>query len=176
MNWPTFILNSRYKEIFLIMRDGRTMNFGRMRPSGKGFTLIDTMAGMLILFIIVLGSLSYRYVSAANIQKSQQQLSAADLATTFLETWQGVSGTETFSPLTTFSETLAISDGNGEDAPSDYTLLGKYSVIEENVTYELTLSWNDVSDSLRALNVTVTWYYVNETNSKKYQLTTYVSR
>ena len=143
------------------MRNRRYKTIDRIRFYRKGFSLIDTVAGMLILFIIVMGGLSYRYVSAANIQKSQQHLSAADLTTTFLETWQGVGGSDTFDPETTFASVLTISNGNGENAPNGYTLLGKYSVMEENIPYEVTLSWSDVSASLRALNVIVTWSYVN---------------
>ncbi|MHC4552149.1 MAG: type IV pilus modification PilV family protein [Planctomycetota bacterium] len=143
------------------MRNRRYKTIDRIRFYRKGFSLIDTVAGMLILFIIVMGSLSYRYVSAANIQKSQQHLSAADLTTTFLETWQGVGGSDTFDPETTFASVLTISNGNSENAPSGYTLLGKYSVMEENIPYEVTLSWSDVSASLRALNVIVTWSSVN---------------
>ncbi len=142
----------------------------------KGFTLIDVMTGILILFIVVLGSLRYRYVSAANIEKAKEQLTAADLAATFIETWQGAIGSETFDPEVVFTTDLSISSGTGQDQPAGYTLLGKYDVLDDNNTFHLTLSWNDVDASLRELNVLVTWSLSNESNEKTYQLTTYVAR
>ncbi len=156
-----------------IMRLGSHITVKRRKKEEKGFSLPDTMVAVLVLMIIVTGSLSYRYVSAANIEKSQQHLTAMDLAVTFLETWQGVSGASTFDPEIVFAGNLPLDDGSGENQPSGYTLLGKYEVTDDNDTYQLTLSWNDVGSSLRALNVIVAWTPGKETDTKTYQLTTY---
>jgi len=142
----------------------------------RGFTLIDVMIAMLILLIISLGILTYRYTAALNILKAKEHLTAADLAATLIETWQGVNGSETFDPETTLSTDLSISSGTGQDEPAGYTLLGKYDIQDDNKTYQLTLSWKDIDASLRELNVIITWLYLNETNQKTYQLTTYVTR
>lgn len=141
----------------------------------QGFSLIDVVVGISIFLIIALGILTYRYKSKLDVVKAEQQLTAADLATTVIETWQGVSGSETFDPETVFASNLSISSATGPSQPSGYTLLGNYDVVDDSKTYQLTLSWQDVNPSLRTLNVLVTWLYVNETQQRTYQLSTYVT-
>ena len=52
----------------------------------------------MVLMIVVLGSLHYRYLTVSEIQKAQRQLVAADLAATALGTWQGLVGNASFDP------------------------------------------------------------------------------
>ncbi len=142
----------------------------------KGFTLVEAMIGLLIFLIIALGILTYRYSAKLNVLKAKQHLTATDLATTFIETWQGFSGAEIFDPSVTFSTDLSISAGTGSGAPSGYTLLGTYDVLDDDKNYQLTLSWKDAGNSLRELNVIVRWSYINESSSNTYQLTTYADQ
>ncbi|KPJ65727.1 MAG: hypothetical protein AMJ43_10160, partial [Coxiella sp. DG_40] len=72
-----------------------------------------------------------------------------------------------------------VTAGEGPDAPEEFTPFGSYIVVANNATYYVTLSWKDVNDGLRALNVVVAWAQRGhreasiEDTDKLFQLTAY---
>jgi len=74
---------------------------------------------------------------------------------------------------------LTITASSGPAEPTDFTLLGSYTVTVNGANYYITLSWKDVSTGLRALNVVVAWAQrtqgVSSLNDadKSFKLTTY---
>lgn len=140
----------------------------------KGMSLVDTMAASLILLVIVIGTLNYRYYALLDIQKAQKHLDAAELTVFMNNAWLGATGVETFDPAATFGDNMNITVGDGDfiDAPAGYTLLNKYNVISEGTTYQLIMSYKDIDAHLRELNSTVSWSF-GEGNNKTFQLTTF---
>ena len=138
--------------------------------------MIEAAVGLLVLMIMVLGSLHYRYLTATEIRKAERQLVAADLAATALGTWQGLGGNETFDPETSFALDMTIAATDGDAAPSGSTLLGGYDIVLDGHTYHLVLYWRDEEASLRELGAAVSWPYSNDGESRTYRLTDYVER
>jgi hypothetical protein len=134
---------------------------------------VEVTIGLLVFTITALGSLYYRYATALSQQIAQQQLTAADLAVTFIEAWQGVNGSITFDPDSEFSSYLAITPAAGGSAPSGYTLRGTYEVVIRDRTYEPRLYWKDVASGLRELGVAVSWPVGSGGQEKTYRLTAY---
>jgi hypothetical protein len=141
----------------------------------KGMSLVDTMAASLILLIIVIGTLSYRYYAVLDIQKAHRYLDAVELTALMNNAWKGIDGLETFDPVTTFENEMNIAVGTGDfiEVPSGYTLLNKYDVVSDGGTYSLIMSYKDVDAHLRELNSMVLWDFGGE-NNKTFQLTTFV--
>ena len=152
----------------------------RMRRVQRGYrrgtTLVEVSVGLLVFMIMALGSTYYRYFTAAEVQRAQRQLIAADLAVTALETWQGIDGDESFDPVGTFSADLAIEATDGDIAPGESVLLGGYDVTFDGYVYHLTLYWRDVEVGLRELGVTASWPIGGSGDDKTYLLTGYVRR
>jgi len=150
---------------------------GKKRACRGGTSLIEVVVGILVFAVMVLGSTYYRYLTVLDIEKSRHELTAADLAVTLLETWQGGGGAVTFSPATAFSGHLNIAASAEADAgPAGYTLLGTFDVTVANQTYHSALYWKDVVSDLRELGTAVSWPVGYGAQKQTYQLTTYVRR
>jgi hypothetical protein len=127
----------------------------------RGVTLIGAMVAVVILLIALIGTSSFRYYAALDGRRANTQTTAARIALTLCESWQGVKGGQNYDPTALLSSDLEITQGStGPDKPGDFTLLGSYVVVLDyidSVNYNATLSWKDVQPGLRALNVIVTW-------------------
>ena len=145
------------------------------RKNRKGMSLVDTMAASLILMIVVIGTLNYRYYAVLDIQKAHKHLDAAELTAFMNNAWKGVDGVETFDPAVTFGEEMkiAISKEESIKTPESYTLLNNYDVVSDGTNYHLIMSYKDVDAHLRELNSMVSWSFGGE-NNKTFQLTTFV--
>lgn len=141
----------------------------------NGMSLVDTMAASLILLIIVIGTLNYRYYAMLDIQKAHRHLDAVELTSFMNNAWNGVDGAATFDPVTTFGEEMNIALGTGDiiEVPSGYTLLNKYDVVSDGASYQVIMSYKDIDARLRELNSTVSWSFGGD-NNKTFQLTTFV--
>jgi hypothetical protein len=127
----------------------------------RGVTLIGTMVAVVILLIALIGTSSFRYYAALDGRRANTQTTAARIALTLCESWQGVKGDQNYDPIALLSPDLKITQSStGPAKPGDFTLLGSYVVVlnyVDRVNYNVTLSWKDVQTGLRALNVVVTW-------------------
>ena len=143
------------------------------------FTLVEVMAATLILTVVVLGAAGYRYYTALDVRKSSMHTAGARIALLLSESWRGVKGIETYDPTAHFGTDLAITASGGSSAPGGFTLLGSYTVALNGVNYYATLSWKDVVNELRALNVVVAWSHNGQETTnvadadKSFKLTTY---
>jgi len=124
-----------------------------------GASLVGTMVAVVVLLIALIGTSNFRYFSALDARKANEQTTAARIALMLCEGWRGIKGNETYDPTAHLGSCLAITQNNYTcpEMPVDFTLLGRYTVVLESVNYYTTLSWRDVNPGLRALNVVVAW-------------------
>ncbi len=151
----------------------------------SGFSLVEVMLAILILLVAVLGASGYRYYAALDARTADLQTTAARTASLLCESWRGVSDPNTFDPTqlaTDPNSALAIETGydghDGPAVPADFTPLGIYRITIDGVNYYAALSWKDISQGLRALNVIVAWNprgSQSELPDKLFKLTTYIA-
>jgi type II secretory pathway pseudopilin PulG len=129
----------------------------------KGISLVETMVAIVVLSIAVIGASGYRYYAAMDTRKADMRMTAARVALLLCESWRGLKGDETYDPTVHLGSELLITvaDPNDNDAvpdkPDDFTKLGSYGVLMNGVPCYTTMSWQDVSAGLRALNVVIAW-------------------
>lgn len=149
----------------------------RSCPKKHGFrpgsSLVETVIGLLTFMIVVLGSANFRYLTAIGTRDANRQLAGADLAVTLLGAWQGMGGSDSYSPDNQFSSSLSISPAKGDPVPDGYTLLGAYDVVVDGQTYRSTLCWKDIGSDLRELGVAVSWPLGDGQQHNTFQLTGY---
>lgn len=149
----------------------------------RGTSLIEAMLAITILVIAVLGASGYRYYSSRDVKRADMRATASRIGMLLCESWRGVKGNEDFDP-TVYSETeLTMTEISVPDSlePEGFTVLGAYEVGTGNVNYYAVLSYDDVSDGLRAMNIVVTWAQRQQSENssvsdadKLFSLTTYV--
>jgi len=123
------------------------------------------MVAVVILLIALIGTSSFRYSAALDGRKAKAQTTAARIALMLCESWGGINGDVTFDPTELCGSDLDIDTLDADlDKPSDFALLGSYTVVLDtndsyNINYYATLSWKDDDEKpgLRALNVIVAW-------------------
>ena len=145
-------------------------------------SITEAVTSMVIIGLGVLGTTSLRYQSSLDSRRAEVGMNASRVTLMMTETWHGVQGSATFNPLTLLGSDLDIEASGGPTEPSGFTLLGKYNIELDNVSYYSTLSYKDINSSLRALNVTVTWMQsgvedaaVDDSDSS-FALTSYVEK
>jgi Tfp pilus assembly protein PilV len=142
----------------------------------NGFSLLDVIIASVVLLIAIVGTCSYRYYSALDQRKAAMQTSAARAALLLCESWRGLQGATTCNPTTWNLSGVAISAGTGPAVPSGFTTLNSYAITTNNYNYTATLSWQDISAGLRALNVTIAWPTSGfGTANNSYTLTSYTT-
>jgi Tfp pilus assembly protein PilV len=142
----------------------------------RGFSLLDVIIASVVLIIAILGTASYRYHSALDERKAAMQTSAARVAMLLCESWRGVQGNTTCNPTAWNLSGVSISAGSGPAVPSGFTALNSYAITTNNFNYTATLSWQNISTGLRALNITIAWPISGSgMPNKSYILTSYTS-
>jgi hypothetical protein len=162
----------------------------------KGFSFVDTLLGIVLVGIVVIGILSFRYQSVLNLHKAQYQESAAYVAELLCQSWKGVNGNESFDPLDLFDTMLNIEQKNGMNEtdtawPTGFVLLKTYVVMIDSIPYYAALGYRDIQPGLRGLTVMVAWTQRGLTSGREdggrwvldnfdqtdkiYRLTTYVN-
>jgi hypothetical protein len=73
---------------------------------------------------------------------------------------------------------LAITAGEGPEAPIGYNVLGSYQIVMNDIAFYTTLSWKDFDSSLKTLNITLIWAQNGQNDideaERSFALTTYV--
>ncbi len=141
----------------------------------RGISLVDTIAATAVLMVIVTGTLFYRYYATLDIVKSRNHLDAVEMTVALLHAWQGVNGDESFDPVTDLYPQMNISSGSSQNQPDGYNLLGKYDISKEQTVYHLTMSYKDIEDSIRQLNIQTSWSQNDTDNQKTLKLTSYAN-
>lgn len=148
----------------------------------SGLSITETLVSMVVIGLGVLGAMSLRYQSSLDSRRAEVGMNASRIALMMTETWHGAQGSTTFDPLTLLGSDLNIEASGGPAEPNNFTLLGKYQIELNNVSYYSTLSYKDINASLRALNVIVTWEQKGikdadlDDSDKSFALTTYVEK
>ncbi len=147
----------------------------------RGFSLISIMFAIAILLAALIGTSNFRYYSALDAKKATAKITASRIGLMLCENWRGLGGIETYDPVAYLGSDLTITTSSGPAEPSDFTLLGNYTVTANDANFYITLSWKDVSAGLRALNIIVSWAQRKQGQStisdidKSFKLTTYCS-
>lgn len=146
----------------------------------SGISLVETMNAIVILSITLIGISGYRYCSTLDTRKADAYIASARIGYLLSESWRGMQGYEAYDPVAQLGAGLTITASAGPDAPGGYTVLGSYEIVLNDIDFYATLSWKDLSSSLRALNVVLVWAQrIHEQNDiddtdKTFELTTYV--
>lgn len=150
----------------------------RYRP---GISLTEAMYAAAILSITVIGVSGYRYCSMMDARKADAYIASARIGYLLSESWRGMQGDEAYDPVARLGAGTTITTSEGPDAPGGYTVLGSYKIVLNDITFYATLSWKDISSTLRALNTAVVWAQrthdqngIGDTD-KSFELTTYVA-
>jgi len=147
---------------------------------GSGISLTETMHAVAILSITLIGVSGYRYCSMMDTRKADAYIASARIGYLLSESWRGMQGDVAYDPVTRLGAGMAISISEGPDSPGGYTVLGSYKIVLNDITFYATLSWTDISSTLRALNTTIVWAQrTHDQNGisdadKSFELTTYV--
>ena len=145
----------------------------------RGFSLVSIMIAIAILLAALIGTSNFRYYSALDAKKAAAKITASRIGLMLCENWRGLGGIETYDPAAYLGSDLTITASSGPAEPTDFTLLGSYTVTVNGANFYITLSWKDVSAGLRALNIIVAWAQrsqgVSSLNDadKSFKLTTY---
>lgn len=123
----------------------------------SGFSLVSILIAMTILIAALIGTSNFRYYSTLDARKAAAKITASRIGLMLCENWRGLGGSETYDPVTFLSSDLTITASSGPPEPSDFTLLGSYTVTVNGANFYVTLSWKDVNPGLRALNIIVSW-------------------
>lgn len=149
-----------------------------LKKQKKALTLIEIMAAMALIFVAVIGAMSFRYYCALDARKADVQITAARLASTLLQAWRATQGSLDYNPVTELGAELPISDST--TGPVGFAaVLGSYAIVVNHVNYYATLSYEDQADEPRRINANVAWNngYQGTTLLNPYQsvrLTTYI--
>jgi hypothetical protein len=163
-----------------IERKGKIMNVEKLHRF-RGVSLIEAMIAITVLVIAVLGASGYRYYSSLDVKRADMRATASRIGMLLCESWRGVKGDEDFDP-TVYSETeLTITEISMPDSleVDGFEELGAYEIQTDNVSYYAALSYDDVSDGLRAMNIVIAWAQRQQSESaiadadKRFSLTTY---
>ncbi len=146
----------------------------------KGFTFVEIMIAVVILFIAIIGTSADRYGASLNARKADLHATAVRTAMLLCEGWNGKCGAKTFNPILAFGSKIDITASEGPDEPDGFYELGSYVINFEKIDYFVTLSWQQNGSELRILNVTVNWDQTGRNTgelsdaSASYSLMTYV--
>ena len=145
----------------------------------RGFSLVSIMTAIVIILVALIGTSNFRYYTALDAKKAATRITASRIGLMLCENWRGLGGIETYDPAAYLGSDLTITASSGPSEPTDFTLLGSYTVTVNGANFYITLSWKDVSAGLRALNIIVAWAQrpqgVSSLNDadKSFKLTTY---
>ena len=150
----------------------------------KELTFVKLIAAIALVSIALLGAVAFSYNSMMCTRVADAHITAARVALTLVQGWSAAAGAATFDPVVAFDtgdldDISIVSAGSGPDKPAAFwPLLGYYQIDTDDNEYFATLSYNNLPNELRALNVTISWDRRSfETGlgnaNRSYTLTTY---
>jgi hypothetical protein len=149
-------------------------------------SLVEVVVAACVLMIVFMGHSRYRSYAALDARRAAMQNTGTRVALLFCEDWRAAGGIDTFDPVSRLYPCLTVAECSAAEQesfqiPADFVLSGVYAATVNGDTYYAGLSWNQVSDTLRALNVTVAWAPRQPQEpgvsgaDKSYKLTTYAA-
>ncbi|MEE8320943.1 MAG: hypothetical protein V3R68_03770 [Gammaproteobacteria bacterium] len=134
------------------------MSNNKIKYRNRGVGLVEIVVTLTILLTVVVGTMGYQYYTALNARQADLSITAGRLALVLLETWKGRQSETDFDPVADLGSDLAVTaSASGQPAPNLTDLLGSYTVTANNANYFATLSYQDIADSPRLLNIVVAW-------------------
>lgn len=118
----------------------------------KAFSLAELIVTMAILFIGVLGSLSYHYLSTKQMITAKSQMVAGRTAALLLEDWKSTGGTTDYNP---------VSLGLGFQVQNNNAAM--YTITLDEVAMDVTLITKDIAHdaetniTLREIKAIIDW-------------------
>ena len=151
----------------------------------RGATLVEIMIATVVVLVVVMGIMGYRYYSALDAKKAEVRAAAGRISLLLLEGWKGTGGATDYDPESAFESEFLISlSAIGPSVPTDFSgtffnLLNSYEIIIDNVYYYTTLAYLDeTATEPQMLNICTAWRHnyqqgsVSDTD-KSVRLTTY---
>ncbi len=129
-------------------------------PVRAGMSMIGVMVFAAVISIAIIGTSAYRYFSSIEIRKSALGMTAGNVAQLLCESWRGVRGDQNYDPTADSGLGLTIaSHSTGPEPPPGFAVLRneKYEVVSQNHSFYVTMSYYDIDNGLRALNVKTAW-------------------
>ncbi len=130
----------------------------------SGLSLVEVTVTMVILIVLAMGAMGYRYHAARHARIANAQITATRIAQLLLEDWKSTGGSTDYDPTD-----LSLGFTSAEDSEALEKVTVEGTVLKNNVFYiavdsismEIVLKWADVevdTDTgviLRRLNVIV---------------------
>ena len=118
-------------------------------------TLTEVLVATLVLAVVVLGVLSFRYYTGKELARANTEMASARLALVLLETWRGMGGTTSYDPTSQIS-TVTWYISEGPVRPAGLSHLGSYATRSAAGQYYATLSYlRETAEEPVLLHVTV---------------------
>jgi type II secretory pathway pseudopilin PulG len=112
------------------------------RVRRRGLTLIEVIVSILLVMVVILAAIGTRYLATQQARRGDAYSTAGKLGLMLLEAWRSSTAPSTYNPITTFAGQMTVStSGTGPPAPTDFTTLGSYHVVLDNVHYYPTLAY-----------------------------------
>lgn len=119
-------------------------------------TLIEVMVSILLITIVVVAALGARYLAVKQARRADAYNTAGRLGLLLLEGWRSTGEPRDYDPEARFSGQMTITGGaTGPTAPTGFTALDTYHVVQDNVNYYATLAYDEPADAPAVLHVTV---------------------
>ena len=116
------------------------------------------MVTIVVMALTLLGTSGFRYYAALDTRRADVEITAARLASMFLNNWNAIG-----SYSTQLGQGLEIyNNAPGPAVPDGFTALDassspNFRIVANNVNYYATLSYKDQANQPRILNVCVAW-------------------
>ena len=139
-----------------------------------GFTLIECMTAIVVMMIVMVAIMTFRYYTVVNAERAENQLMAARSAYLLSEAWRARKGDSLFDPteqdfdsdfqieVLTDPNPVMHSDGLYSDklqGQVGLTALGNYRIQIDNKEFWARLLYGDVAgiQNLRSIHILVIW-------------------
>jgi type II secretory pathway pseudopilin PulG len=141
----------------------------------RGFSLIECLLAGMVIMIVIVAMMTFRYAATANAEHAENQLLAARSANLLLEAWRGQKADAAFDPLMHGFESdfeiaaLAVSslldaDPAGSRAAALHSqpglnILGNYRIEVDQKQFDMQLLYGGLAGTpnLRSIHVLVVW-------------------
>ena len=134
----------------------------KMKQCRAGFTLVECMLASLVLIVVVIGLMSFRYYTVLNAEAAENQLLAARAASLLAEAWRGQEGDLSFDPMQQdFDADFVITSANASNTQWYMGLApyGTYAVTLDGKQFQAQLFQGNMwgLSTLRSIYVIIQW-------------------
>ena len=130
------------------------------KRKSAGLTLVEIMISLVIILVVVVGAMGFRYSAVMDAREADARITAARVGSMLLDAWVSRIGDTAFDPVAEFNPGIPIAvSASGPDVASGFTELNKYHIICDDVNYYATLSHKPTSSGQAGeLTITLNWF------------------